>query len=538
MAQESCQHIRQPAIRWLDNIRPGFHNRCVKRSIRPFPAEVEWGPSPLSKNEQIAQGAKPSAPSADAPFPRLVQVSPTAPHSIPAEQALLGALMLNNRLHDDLGGRLLAGQFYVPLHAAIFEAIERLINQGREASPVTLRAALQGTAFDADGALYPHLTAMFDNASRASDVRSLAEVIRSTHVQRCLMALGQSLHHHAATAGDDTDAIIESAGAELFRLAETGRPEASVRSIREGLREVIAEAEAARLGSGLSGVSTGYADLDALLGGLQRSDLIVLGARPSMGKTSLLLNIAYNAAARMLRDEANGAAVGVFSLEMSTAQLSQRLLSSAAGMTTQQISRGRVSDGEFSRLVGAAGDLASLPIHIDDTPALSVNALRTRARRMKRQHGVGLIVVDYLQLMTAPGPRNDHNRVQEISAISQALKQVARELDVPVLAASQLSRSVESRDNKRPQLADLRESGSIEQDADIVMFLYREDYYLSRQVGAGQRPGGCPEPQLHRPHGSDGEGHSRTKDRERHHGRAEPPVAPDGARPHRPATAA
>jgi replicative DNA helicase len=408
-----------------------------------------------------------------------------APHSIPAEQALLGALMLNNRLYDELGGTLLAEQFYVPLHAAVFEAIERLINQGKEASPVTLRTALQGTAFNADGALYPHLTAMFDNASRASDVCSLAEVIRSTHVQRCLMALGQSLHHHAATAGDDTDAIIESAGAELFRLAETGRPEASVRSIREGLREVIAEAEAARLGSGLSGVATGYADLDALLGGLQRSDLIVLGARPSMGKTSLLLNIAHNAAARMIRGEANGAAVGVFSLEMSTAQLSQRLLSSAAGMTTQQISRGRVSDGEFTRLVGAAGDLAGLAIHIDDTPALSVNALRTRARRMKRQHGVGLIVVDYLQLMTAPGPRNDHNRVQEISAISQALKQVARELDVPVLAASQLSRSVESRDNKRPQLADLRESGSIEQDADIVMFLYREDYYLSRQVGAG-----------------------------------------------------
>ena len=412
-----------------------------------------------------------------------------APHSVPAEQALLGAIMVNNKLYDDLQGTLLAEHFYVPLHAAVFEAMERLINQrGREANPITLREQLRNTPFDSDDALFPHLTSMFENAGLAADVKSLAEVIHTTYLQRQLMSLGDSIKTQAGTANktEDTEMVVEAASGELFRLAETGRASGTVKGLRESLREVIKHAELAkRDGSGITGVSSGFGDLDNLLGGLQRSDLIILGARPSMGKTSLIINIAQSAATRALRGESNGAAVGVFSLEMSADQLTQRMLSSAANVSSQQIASGHLSDGDFGRITAAAGEMAELPLYIDDTPGLSVNAMRARARRMKRQYGIGLLIVDYLQLMSAPGNGRDQNRVQEISAISQGLKQIARELNVPVIAASQLSRSVEARDNKRPQLSDLRESGSIEQDADLVMFLYREEYYLSKQLGAG-----------------------------------------------------
>lgn len=415
-----------------------------------------------------------------------------APHSVAAEQALLGAVMVNNKLYDDLQGALLAEHFYVPLHAAVFEALERLINRGRDANPITVREGLRNTPFDADNALFPHLSAMFENAGLSSDVKSLAEVIRTAFLQRQLMGLGDSLRLQAATANrpEDADRVIDAASSELFRLAETGRATATVRGMRHSLRDVIERAELAKKeGGGITGVASGFLDLDALLGGLQRSDLIILGARPSMGKTSLIINVAQAAATRLLRGEANGAAVGVFSLEMSAEQLTQRMLSSAANVSAQQISSGHLGDAEFGRMVAAAGEMAELPLYIDDTPGLSISAIRARARRMKQVYGIGLLIVDYLQLMTAPGKGNEQNRVQEISAISQGLKTIARDLNIPVIAASQLSRSVEARDNKRPQLADLRESGSIEQDADLVLFLYRADYYLSRQIGAGNEPG-------------------------------------------------
>ncbi|MCV0371916.1 replicative DNA helicase, partial [Filomicrobium sp.] len=251
----------------------------------------------------------------------------------------------------------------------------------------------------------------------------------------------------------------------------------------------IKQAEAAKAsGAGITGIASGFADLDRLLSGFQRSDLIILGARPSMGKTSLLLNIAHWVAGKQLRNEAHGAPVAVFSLEMSAEQLTQRMLAAEAGVASQRISSGQFSDADFDDMVGSADKLQSLPLYIDDTPGLSITSLRARARQLKRKHGIGLIIVDYLQLLTAP-IRGDYNRVQEISLISQGLKHVARELDVPVIAASQLSRQVDSRDNKRPQLSDLRESGSIEQDADVVCFLFREDYYLSRVVGAGDDTG-------------------------------------------------
>lgn len=409
-----------------------------------------------------------------------------APHSVQAEQALLGAIMVNNRAYDDLHGRLEGDHFYVPLHGAVFAAIEAIVNdRGGEANPITIRERLRGSNFDADEKLFPHLTGMFESAGFAGDVRSLADVILTAYKQRQLMGLAENLHTKAREASrpEDVDVVVDSAGSELFRLSEAGGQKIGARGMRENLIEVIRQAEAAKQsGAGITGIASGFADLDRLLNGFQRSDLVILGARPSMGKTSLLLNIAHTVAARQLRKEARGAPVAVFSLEMSAEQLTQRMLAADAGLASQRISSGQFSEGDFDRMVGCANELQSLPLYIDDTPGLSITALRARARQLKRKHAIGLIIVDYLQLLTAP-IKGDYNRVQEISLISQGLKHVARELDVPVIAASQLSRQVDSRDNKRPQLSDLRESGSIEQDADVVMLLYREDYYLSRALG-------------------------------------------------------
>ncbi len=415
---------------------------------------------------------------------------PLTPHSVAAEQALLGLLMVNNRQLDDLGGSLQALHFYVPLHAAIFEAVDKLVGRGREANPITVRELLRGTPYDDEQALLPHLSGMFENAALGQDVKSLAEIIHTTYLQRQLMGLGDGLRVQAGSAHkpEEVTQVLDAVSGELFKLAETGRGTVTIQNLRNPLIEVIKRAEEARKsGTGLTGVTSGFTDFDALLGGLQKSDLIILAARPSMGKTSLAVNIAQNAAMALLTGGANGAAVGVFSLEMSADQLAARMLSSAAGISAHQLTNGHLSDADFRRLAEASNQLAELPLFIDDTPQLSINALRARARRMKRQQGIGLIVVDYLQLMTGTRGGKDENRVQEVSEISQGLKTVARELNVPVIALSQLSRAVEGRDNKRPQLSDLRESGSIEQDADLVVFLYREEYYLSRQLGASDQ---------------------------------------------------
>jgi len=409
------------------------------------------------------------------------------PHSVAAEQALLGLLMVNNRQLDDLGGSLIAAHFYVPLHAAIFEALEKLVGRGREANPITIRELLRGTPFDDEQTMLGHLSGMFENAALGQDVKSLAEIIHTTYLQRQLMGLGDALRVQASTAHkpDEATQVLDAVSGELFKLAETGRGTTTTRNLRDPLIEVIQRAEEARKsGTGLTGVTSGFTDFDNLLGGMQKSDLIILAARPSMGKTSFAINVAQNAASALARNGNNGCAVGVFSLEMSADQIAARMLSSAAGISAQQLSNGHLSDADFRRLAEASGQLAELPFYIDDTPQLSINAMRARARRMKRQYGIGLLIVDYLQLMTGSRGGREENRVQEVSEISQGLKTIARELNIPVIALSQLSRAVESRDNKRPQLADLRESGSIEQDADLVIFLYREEYYLSRQLGA------------------------------------------------------
>lgn len=409
------------------------------------------------------------------------------PHSVAAEQAILGLLMVNNRQLDDLAGAILAEHFYVPLHSAIFEGLQTLVNRGREANPITLREMLRGTPYDDEQTLLTHLTQMFENAGLGGDVKSLAEVIHTSYLQRQLMGLGESLRTQAGAAhrAEEAKEVLDAVSGELFKLAESGTGSANAKNLRDPLIEVIKRAEQARKdGGGVTGVSTGFIDIDALLGGLHKSDLIILAARPSMGKTSFAVNIAQNAATRMLTGGANGAAVGVFSLEMSADQLAARMLSSAAGISSHQLTNGHLSDADFRRLSEAAGQLAELPMYIDDTPALSINAMRARARRLKRLYGIGLLVVDYLQLMQGSKTSGGDNRVQEVSEISMGLKIIARELNIPVIALSQLSRSVENRDNKRPQLSDLRESGSIEQDADLVVFLYREEYYLARQLGA------------------------------------------------------
>lgn len=410
------------------------------------------------------------------------------PHSAQAEQALLGAIMVNNRFYDELDGSLKAEHFYVPMHGAVFEAIEDIINErGGEANPITIGQRLQGTPYDAEKALFPHLTGMFENASLTGDAKSLADVIITTFRQRQLMGLAENLHVQARVAGkpEDVEAMLESVGSEVFRLSEVGG-KAITRDMRDNLLAVIRQADAAKCsGTGITGIASGLFDLDRLLSGFQDSDFIVVGARPSMGKTSLLLNIAQTVAGRYLKGEPNSVPVGVFSLEMSAEQLTQRLVANTANICAHQISTGHLSDGDMERMLSAANALHNLPLHIDDTPGLTVNAIRARAREMKRKHGVGLIIVDYLQLMTAP-LKGDQNRVQEISQISRGLKLVARELGVPVIAASQLSRQVESRDNKRPLLSDLRESGSIEQDADVVLMLYRADYYLKAALGVAE----------------------------------------------------
>lgn len=404
-----------------------------------------------------------------------------------AEQAVLGALLLNNTLIDDITDELTPQHFHDPLHAAVFDAIARITQRGREATPISVRQALGGTPFNNDEALYSRLSGFFDSASKATDLAGFAEIIRTAYNQRRMVALGNDMRQQAAAAANkqETLTLIQNAGDALFTLAEAGASNGVFRGMRESLIAVMKSAEAARKnGSGLSGLATGFTDLDTLLGGLNRSDLIIIGARPSMGKTSLLINIAQEAARRQAEGHDNGAPVAIFSLEMSAEQLTQRILSAACGISTQNLANGMLSDGDFSRIAVAANQLAELPLYIDDTPALSITALRSRARRMQRKYGIGLFIVDYLQLMTAPAKGNDQNRVQEISQISQGLKNIARELNVPVIAASQLSRQLENRDNKRPQLSDLRESGSIEQDADLVWFLYREEYYLSKQLGA------------------------------------------------------
>ncbi len=432
--------------------------------------------------EQIIRHAQQSAPlTSPAPAAGYRQL----PHNVEAEQGLLGALLVDNRALEKVSEYLRPEHFYAPPHQRIFEAILRLNDRGQTASPVTLK-----TYFESDEGLAPVGGAQYlaDLAASIVTVVNAADYGRNIYelfLRRELIGIGEHIVNDAHDHSLDREAmnVVEDAEAQLFKLAENGDTRGGFTTLLANVKIAIEVAERAKNAGGtVSGVTTGLTQIDTLLGGLHGSDLLILAGRPSMGKTALAVNMAFNAAQRYADTGGKeGARVGIFSLEMSADQLATRILSEQSGISGDAIRKGNIKQEDFRRFVEASQRMASVPLFIDDTPALSISAVRTRARRLQRQHGLGMLVIDYLQLLQGTGSKQStENRVNEISEITRGLKALAKELHIPVLALSQLSRAVEQRDDKRPQLADLRESGSIEQDADVVMFVYRPEYYLDR----------------------------------------------------------
>ena len=404
------------------------------------------------------------------------------PHNLEAEQGLLGALMTDNNLMEKISDALNEDHFYDPVHGRIFSAISRLTSRGQLANPVTLKSYFVGDAAFDQMDIENYLNDLTESVLFLSEAPDYAEEIRQCFLRRSLINVSDGIAYNARTADLDMTAEtqIEEAEQQLFTLAESDQTQGGLAPFKESLIKAIQMAEAARSSvGGMSGIGTGINRLNEKLGGLQRSDLIILAGRPGMGKTALATNIAFHAATTNNPDE-TPQHIAFFSLEMSSEQLANRILSEQSGISSEHIRRGDLTPSQFTDLVAASGEIEMAPIFIDDTPALSISQVASRARRLKRQHNLGLIVVDYLQLLSPPLGQRVDGRVQEISAISRALKSIAKELDVPVLALSQLSRAVEQREDKRPNLSDLRESGSIEQDADVVMFVYREEYYLNK----------------------------------------------------------
>ncbi|MEH6476416.1 MAG: replicative DNA helicase [Sneathiella sp.] len=406
------------------------------------------------------------------------------PHNLDAERDLLGAILINNEASSKVSSFLKPEHFYEPVHSRIFDAASVLIDRGEIADPITLKSYFENdeALTDIGGAQY--LARLAASATTIINAENYGKIVYDLALRRELINLGEQIVNTAFDSElDETSATqIEFAEKQLFALAESGSHEGGLMPIRVAVNIAVKSIEDAFQRDGnLVGVTTGLRDMDAKLGGLHKSDLLILAGRPSMGKTSLATNIAYNAAkAHHATGGKEGAPVGFFSLEMSAEQLVGRILAEATEISSEKLRRGDITDEEFAnRLVPQSALLSEMPLYIDDTPAISIAAMRTRARRLKRSHGLGLIVVDYLQLMKGSG-RGD-NRVQEISEVTQGLKAIAKELEIPVIALSQLSRQVENRDDKRPQLSDLRESGSIEQDSDVVMFVYREEYYEGRK---------------------------------------------------------
>jgi replicative DNA helicase len=426
--------------------------------------------------------------------------APVLPANVEAEAALLGALMIDNRICEDVQIRLKAHHFFEPLHGRIYDAILRLNDKNMIANPVTLRPMFEGDEAMKEVGGPAYLAQLTGSGAAVIGARDFAVQIYDLALLRALIGVGREMVEGALDTSEDVAPLaqIERAETELYRVAEEGGSEGKVKSFAEASMESIKNIELALQNGGhLSGITTGIDGINAKIGGLHRSDLTILAGRPGMGKTSLATNIAFSAAQRYARDiedgiepsKSAGAAVAFFSLEMSADQLATRILAEQSNISSENLRTGRISKQEFQQLARASGELSGLPLYIDDTPGLTIAALRTRARRLKRQKNVGMIVVDYLQLLQGSGKGSNDNRVQEISEISRGLKQLAKELHVPVLALSQLSRAVEQREDKRPQLSDLRESGSIEQDADIVLFVYRDDYYLQARQPADDHPG-------------------------------------------------
>ena len=413
-----------------------------------------------------------------------------APHNLEAEQALLGAILVNNEAYDRVSDFLRPEHFFEALHGRIFEVITKLLKAGKVATPITLKTYLPD--LDLGGMTVPqYLVRLATSATTIINALEYGRTIYELALRRNLITIGEDMVNRAFDAPvDESPRLqIEDAERKLYGLAEAGRFEGGFQSFSSALSLAIHMAsEAYRRDGGLSGTATGLRDFDQKLGGLQRSDLVILAGRPAMGKTSLATNIAYNIA-KAWRGErqpdgvvktVNGGIVGFFSLEMSAEQLATRVIAEQSGVPSFKIRRGDITQDEFAKLHEAVAEMQSVPLHIDQSGGISIAQLAARARRLKRQHGLDLLVVDYLQLLAGSSKKSD-NRVQELTEITTGLKALAKELDVPIVALSQLSRQVESRDDKRPQLSDLRESGSIEQDADVVLFVYREEYYLQNK---------------------------------------------------------
>ena len=418
----------------------------------------------------------------------------TPPHNTEIEAALIGAILTNNRAHEKVAEFLHADHFYEPVLGRIFAAASKLIEQGQIASPLTLKHYFERDPALAEIGGAAFLFELAANAVMIVNAEDLGRTIHDLHVRRELITIGEDIVNDAYEPDIDVPASdqLEAAEQKLFDLSSFGSTERSYYTITDAAKLALKAAEEAfKRDSHIVGVTSGFRELDTMLGGLHRSDLLILAGRPSMGKTALVTNIAFNAAKayKEITDDnghtiVEGGHVLFFSLEMSAEQLANRILAEQAAVPSDRIRRGDINAEEFERLAVATQELSRLPLYIDDTPALSVSALRTRARRLKSQQKLHLIVIDYLQLMQASAGSRPDNRVQEIAEITRGLKTLAKDLDVPVIALSQLSRQVEQREDKRPQLSDLRESGSIEQDADMVWFVYREEYYLATKQPA------------------------------------------------------
>ena len=398
------------------------------------------------------------------------------PNNIEAEQSVIGSVLLTNEIFDEISLIIKSNHFYDPIHKKIFEALEKLIYSGLLANPITLKNYFEKEKDELNIPEYLVKITKFSTSSRQA--LEYSKLIFDLYVKRELIKISGEIIDEAKSNDLETDGkkIIEIYEKSLFDLAEKGSFNSSLIKFDEAMRQTIEMASNAyKNEEGIVGVPTGLKDLDDRLGGLHKSDLVIIAGRPSMGKTALATNIAFNAA-KKIQENGEKSCIAFFSLEMSSEQLSTRILSEQSRIKSNDIRRGKISEEQFDKFIETSKDISELPLFIDETPAITIAALSNRARRIKRLYGLDMVVIDYIQLMRASNANN--GRVQEISEITQGLKALAKELAVPVLALSQLSRAVEQRDDKKPQLSDLRESGSIEQDADVVMFVYREAYYL------------------------------------------------------------
>jgi len=417
------------------------------------------------------------------PFKIVENSQKQLPNNIEAEQAVIASILVSNDIYDEISPILNPQKFFDPIHVKLYETIEKLISKGLLANPITLKNHFENNEGLKELGGQEYLIKITKFSTSVKQAIDYANIVQEMHVRRELIKISQSVLDEASTNADVSTSgveIIQNAEKSLFDLAERGHFNQSFIKFESALKQTIEMAKSAyQNDEGIVGVPTGLTDLDARLGGMHKQDLIIIAGRPSMGKTALATNIAFHAA-KNIEKKGTKSTVAFFSLEMSSEQLSTRILSEQSKIRSNDIRRGKVSEKEFEQFIETSKNIFELPLYIDETPAVTIATISNRSRRIKRLFGLELIVIDYIQLMKS-SRKMEFNRVQEISEITQGLKALAKELNVPVLALSQLSRQVEHRDDKKPQLADLRESGSIEQDADVVMFIFREAYYLERK---------------------------------------------------------